>query len=73
MVTPGSVAAPGRSPGERGSGELLARARHDGAHLGARRAPRNRALYERHGFRVVLQARRPDGGPPLWPMWRDWA
>jgi len=33
--------------------------------------PRNRALYERHGFRVVLQARWPDGGPPLWPMWRD--
>ena len=33
--------------------------------------PRNRALYERHGFRVVLQVRWPDGGPPLWPMWRD--
>ena len=33
-------------------------------------SPRNRALYERHGFRAggpFAVA----GGPPLWPMWRD--
>lgn len=32
---------------------------------------RNRALYERHGFEVVEEARLPAGGPPIWPMWRE--
>jgi len=31
---------------------------------------RNRALYERHGFRVQGGIELPDG-PTLWPMWRD--
>jgi GNAT superfamily N-acetyltransferase len=32
---------------------------------------RNRALYRRHGFidRDLLPL--PDGGPPMYPMWRD--
>jgi len=32
--------------------------------------PRNRALYERHGFVVTGELRVRDA-PPLWPMWRD--
>ncbi len=35
-------------------------------------APRNRALYRRHGYRPLPGApfHLPDGGPPLWPMMR---
>jgi ribosomal protein S18 acetylase RimI-like enzyme len=33
--------------------------------------PRNRALYERNGFRVMEECRYVDDGPPLWLMWRD--
>lgn len=33
--------------------------------------PRNRALYERHGFELVEEVRVPRGGPPLWRMWRE--
>jgi ribosomal protein S18 acetylase RimI-like enzyme len=33
-------------------------------------APRNRVLYERHGFRVTHEHRLPDG-PTFWGMWRD--
>ena len=32
--------------------------------------PRNRALYERHGFEVTRELRCADC-PPLWAMWRD--
>jgi GNAT superfamily N-acetyltransferase len=32
--------------------------------------PRNRALYERHGFVVTEEFRLGKGGPPLWRMWR---
>jgi GNAT superfamily N-acetyltransferase len=32
---------------------------------------RNRALYERHGFRVAQEVRWPNDGPPLWLMWRE--
>jgi ribosomal protein S18 acetylase RimI-like enzyme len=32
-------------------------------------SPRNRALYERHGFVVTGEIRTPTS-PPLWPMWR---
>jgi ribosomal protein S18 acetylase RimI-like enzyme len=32
-------------------------------------SPRNRALYERHGFRAVAEIRTTTS-PPLWPMWR---
>lgn len=33
--------------------------------------PRNRALYERHGFEVVEECRYAKDGPPLWRMWRE--
>jgi GNAT superfamily N-acetyltransferase len=33
-------------------------------------APRNRVLYERHGFRVVHEHHLPEG-PTFWGMWRD--
>jgi GNAT superfamily N-acetyltransferase len=32
--------------------------------------PRNRALYERHGFAVTEEFRLGDGAPPQWRMWR---
>jgi GNAT superfamily N-acetyltransferase len=32
---------------------------------------RNCVLYQRHGFEIVEELRLPDGGPPLWPMWRE--
>ena len=32
--------------------------------------PRNRALYERHGFSVTAEFRLGKGSPPLWRMWR---
>lgn len=36
-------------------------------------SPRNRALYERHGFRCIGDLVLP-GGPTCWAMWRDpWA
>jgi GNAT superfamily N-acetyltransferase len=33
--------------------------------------PRNRALYERHGYVDQGEFSLPDGGPPLWRMWRE--
>jgi ribosomal protein S18 acetylase RimI-like enzyme len=33
--------------------------------------PRNRALYERHGFAVTEEFRLGKGSPPLWRMWRE--
>ena len=33
--------------------------------------PRNRALYERHGYVTLGEFTLPDGGPPLWRMWRE--
>ncbi|MFG3252925.1 GNAT family N-acetyltransferase [Streptomyces sp. NPDC048172] len=33
---------------------------------------RSRAFYERHGFALRgAPLRLPDGGPPMWPMWRE--
>jgi hypothetical protein len=32
---------------------------------------RSRDLYARHGFEVMEQFELPDGGPPLWRMWRE--
>jgi ribosomal protein S18 acetylase RimI-like enzyme len=32
--------------------------------------PRNRALYERHGFDVIEEFELGAGAPPLWRMWR---
>lgn len=34
-------------------------------------SPRNRALYERHGFAATEEFRLGRGSPPLWRMWRD--
>ncbi|MFL5824728.1 MAG: GNAT family N-acetyltransferase [Solirubrobacteraceae bacterium] len=34
-------------------------------------SPRNRALYERHGFEVVEECRYAKDGPPMWRMWRE--
>ena len=34
-------------------------------------SPRSRELYLRHGFQVTEEFNLPDGGPPLWRMWRD--
>lgn len=34
-------------------------------------APRNRDLYERHGFEVTEEIRPGRSGPPIWRMWRD--
>ncbi len=33
--------------------------------------PRNRALYERHGYVNLGEIAVPNGGPTLWRMWRD--
>jgi ribosomal protein S18 acetylase RimI-like enzyme len=32
--------------------------------------PRNRALYERHGFEVIEEFQLGPGAPPMWRMWR---
>jgi GNAT superfamily N-acetyltransferase len=34
-------------------------------------APRNRALYERHGFEVTKEFRVGADAPPIWGMWRE--
>ncbi|MBE1491953.1 GNAT family N-acetyltransferase [Plantactinospora soyae] len=67
-------------PASRGQGLGGAMLRHqlaraDAAQIGAyleASSPRNRALYERHGFRPRGEPiRLPDGGPGIQPMWRD--
>ncbi|AGB24373.1 acetyltransferase [Mycobacterium sp. JS623] len=32
--------------------------------------PKNEAYYLRFGFEIMGEIKLPDGGPPLWPMWR---
>lgn len=68
---------PGRQ-GE-GIGSALLAARHrvldaagTPAYLEAS-SERSRRLYRRHGYRPVRGGpyRLPDGGPPMWPMWRE--
>ena len=34
-------------------------------------SPRNRALYERHGFEVTKEFRVGTDAPPIWGMWRE--
>ena len=50
---------------------ILERCDRDGipAYLEAT-TPRNRALYERHGFAVTEEFRLGNASPPLWRMWR---
>jgi ribosomal protein S18 acetylase RimI-like enzyme len=64
-------AAQGRGVGSALITPVLERADEAGypAYLEAT-SPRNRALYERHGFRAGAPFA-VAGGPPLWPMWRD--
>ncbi|MGQ0573347.1 MAG: GNAT family N-acetyltransferase [Pseudonocardia sp.] len=68
----------GVTPGQQGRGHgaamlraVLDRADVDGtpAYLEAT-SPRNRGLYERHGFAVTRELAVP-GGPSLWAMWRE--
>ena len=68
-VDPGSQ---GRGMGSRLMHPILERCDRDGvpAYLEAS-TPRNRALYERHGFEVTEELQLPRGGPPIWLMWRD--
>lgn len=60
-----------------GLGSLLIRAvldRCDGEGIPASlisTRERNLPLYERHGFVVSARVELPDGGPSLWPMWRE--
>jgi GNAT superfamily N-acetyltransferase len=63
----------------RGTGTALLLARHTvldragtPAYLEAS-SPRVRGLYQRHGYIPLPGApfRLPDGGPPMWPMWRE--
>ena len=53
-------------------GPVLERCDRDGrpAYLEAS-SPRNRACYERNGFRVLEEYRLGRDGPPGWRMWRD--
>jgi GNAT superfamily N-acetyltransferase len=34
-------------------------------------SPRNRALYERHGFEVLEECQYASDSPPMWRMWRN--
>ena len=62
----------GRGLGSALIAPVLARCDQDGvpAFLEAS-TPRNRALYERHGFRVLGEFRLGRGAPPQWRMWRE--
>jgi len=33
--------------------------------------PKNEAYYLRFGFEIMGEINLPDGGPPMWPMWRN--
>ena len=68
-VEPGSQ---GRGLGSRLMHPILSRcdAERTPAYLEAS-TPRNRALYERHGFEVTEELTLPKGAPPMWLMWRE--
>jgi predicted N-acetyltransferase YhbS len=60
----------------RGFGQALMRSRldrcdaeHSPAYLESSK-PENVPYYERFGFTVMGEIVLPNGGPPLWPMWR---
>jgi GNAT superfamily N-acetyltransferase len=62
----------GRGIGSMFLHEMLGRADREGmpAYHEAT-SPRNRALYERHGYVNQGEFQLPAGGPTLWRMWRD--
>ena len=64
-------ASQGRGIGSALVAHLLPRCDREGsrAYLDAARRD-NKRFYERHGFQAVGQYA-PEGGPPLWPMWRE--
>ena len=65
-------AAQGRGIGGAMLRDAIGRAERDGLPLLLETgAPANVALYERFGFRVMLAADAPDGGPRIWFMVRD--
>lgn len=73
------LAAIGSDPGVRGRGfgQVLMKSRLERcdaeycpAYLESSK-PENVPYYERFGFTVMGEMQLPDGGPPLWPMWRD--
>jgi len=33
--------------------------------------PKNESYYLRFGFEIMGEIKLPDGGPPMWPMWRN--
>lgn len=61
----------GRGLGSALLGPVLERCRSEAlpAYLEAS-TPRSRACYERLGFQVVEELPLPEGGPPIWRMWR---
>ncbi|MDQ4041479.1 MAG: GNAT family N-acetyltransferase [Actinomycetota bacterium] len=65
-------ASQGRGIGSALLRPVLERCDRDGvpAYLEAS-SPRNRVLYERHGFAVVEEIALPGNGPPMWRMWRE--
>jgi GNAT superfamily N-acetyltransferase len=73
------LAVIGSDPSVRGGGfgQALMRSRLD--RVDAEHAPAylessksdNIAYYERFGFEVTGEITLPDGGPPMWPMWRQ--
>ena len=67
-----ATACQGRGFGAALMRPVLARCDREGtpAYLEAS-TPRNRALYERHGFEVVEECRYAADGPPMWRMWRE--
>lgn len=62
----------GKSVGTQLLAPVLARCDQEGipAYLESSKE-RNLPLYERNGFRVTEVFQVPNGGPPLWLMWRD--
>ncbi len=69
----------GTEPGKRGAGIGaavmrpvldLCDSRRLPAYLEAT-SPRNRTLYQRHGFVELESLVLPDGGPTMYPMWRE--
>jgi GNAT superfamily N-acetyltransferase len=67
-------------PGRRNGGLGTALLQHHHGHLDHKRFPaflhascdRSRRLYERHGYLPRGDPfYLPDGGPPMWPMWRE--